>query len=60
VVLGWTVDMMAKRRRSRGIQGAGTITQLSSGRWRLRVSIEGRQATYGTYITEDLAADAGA
>ena len=27
---------------------------------RLRVSIEGRQATYGTYLTEDLAADAQA
>jgi hypothetical protein len=52
--------MMAKRRRSRGIQGAGTITQLPSGRWRLRVSIKGRQATYGTYLTEDLAADARA
>jgi integrase len=51
---------MAKRRRSRGIQGAGTITQLPSGRWRLRVSIEGRQATYGTYPSEELAADAQA
>ena len=60
VVLRWTVVVMAKRRRSRGIQGAGTITQLPSGRWRLRVSIEGRQATYGTYLTEDLAADAQA
>jgi hypothetical protein len=55
------VVVMAKRRRSRGIQGAGTITQLPSGRWRLRVSIEGRQATYGTYLSEeDLAADAQA
>ena len=52
--------MMAKRRRSRGIQGAGMITQLPSGRWRLRVSMKGRQATYGTYLTEDLAADARA
>src|ERR1700728_5470233 len=54
------VVVMAKRRRSRAIQGAGTITQLPSGRWRLRVTIDGRQATYGTYLTEDLAADAQA
>ena len=60
VVLGWTVVMMAKRRRSRGIQGASTITQLPSGRWRLRVTFDGRQVTYGTYLTEDLAADAQA
>jgi hypothetical protein len=60
VVLSWTVVMMAKRRRRRGIQGAGTITQLPSGRWRLRVSMKGRQATYGTCLTEDLAADAQA
>jgi hypothetical protein len=51
---------MAKRRRSRGIQGAGTITRLPSGRWRLRVTFEGRQVTYGTYLTEELAADAQA
>jgi hypothetical protein len=40
-----------------GFQGAGTITQLPSGRWRLRVTFEGRQVTYGTYSTEDEAAD---
>jgi hypothetical protein len=38
--------------------GAGTISQLPSGRWRLRVPVggEGRQLTYGTYTTEELAA----
>ena len=60
VVLGLTMVLMANKRRSRGIHGAGTITQLPSGRWRLRVSVEGRQATYWTYLTEDLAADAHA
>jgi hypothetical protein len=39
--------------------GARTITQLPSGLWHPRVSVEGRQATYGTYLTEDLAAAAG-
>ena len=43
------------RRRQRGIRGAGTISQLPSGRWRLRVPLDGRQATYGTYATEELA-----
>jgi integrase len=51
---------MAKRRRSRGIRGAGTITQLPSGRWRLRVTLGERQLTYGTYLTEDQASDAQA
>ena len=51
---------MAKRRRSRGIRGAGTITQLPSGRWRLRVTLGERQVTYGTYLTEDQASDAQA
>jgi hypothetical protein len=51
---------MANRRRSRGIQGVGTITQLPSCRWRLRVTSEGRQITYATYLTEDLVADAQA
>ncbi len=48
---------MAKRRRSRGIRGAGAIDQLPSGRWRLRVPLAtGGRATYGTYATEELAA----
>jgi hypothetical protein len=51
---------MARTRRIRGLNGAGTITQLPSGRWRLRVTIGGRQFTYGTYLTEYLAADAQA
>jgi hypothetical protein len=51
---------MAKRRRSRGIRGAGTITPLPSGRWRLRVTLGERQVTYGTYLTEDQASDAQA
>jgi integrase len=38
----------------------GTINQLPSGRWRLRVSIDGRQVPYGTYVTEEEAADAQA
>ena len=60
VVPGWTGTTMAKRRRSRGIRGAGTITQLPSGRWRLRVTLGERQVTYGTYLTEDEAANAQA
>ena len=49
-----------KRRRSRGIRGAGTIAQEPSGRWRLRVTHFGRQVDYGTFLTEDLACDAQA
>jgi hypothetical protein len=41
-------------------QKVGNYTFAMGGRWRLRVSIEGRQATYGTYPTEDLAPDAQA
>src|SRR5580658_5251793 len=49
------------RRRIRSIRGAGTIDHLHSGRWRLRVPIEGgRKATYGIYPTEELAAKAQA
>src|ERR1700728_319886 len=51
---------MAAKRRTRGLRGAGTITQTSSRRWRLRVPIDGRQVTYGTYETEGEAADAQA
>ena len=60
MVLRCTMVVKAKRQRSRCIQGAGTIAQLPSGRWRLRVTFEGRQVTYGTYLTEDSAADAQA
>jgi integrase len=50
---------MAKRRRHRGLRGVGTIDQMPSGRWRLRVPLEdGGRATYGTYVTEELAAAA--
>jgi hypothetical protein len=51
---------MTRRRRTRGMRGAGTIAKRLDGRWRLRVSINGRQVTYGTYSTEDQAADAQA
>ena len=51
---------MAAKRRTRGLRGAGTITKTSSRRWRLRVPIDGRQVTYGTYETESEAADAQA
>jgi hypothetical protein len=60
VAVRWTVVVMTKRRRIRGIQGAGTITELPSGRWRLRVTVAGRQVTYGTYASEGLAVDAQA
>ena len=52
---------MARRKRQRGLRGAGAIDQVSSGRWRLRVPLEdGGRATYGTYDTEELAAEAQA
>jgi integrase len=52
---------MARRKRQRGLRGAGAIDQLPSGRWRLRVPLEdGWRPTYGTYATEELAADAQA
>ena len=54
------VSVRTKRRRSRGIRGAGSIAQEPSGRWRLRVTYFGRQVDYGTYLTEDLACDAQA
>ena len=38
----------------------GTIEQLANGRWRLKVSHDGRKVTYGTYATEDEAATAQA
>ncbi len=43
---------MARRKRQRGLNDGGSIDQRPSGRWRLRVRIEGRQVLYGTYETE--------
>jgi hypothetical protein len=60
VAARWTEFTMTRRRRTRGMRGAGTIAKRPDGRWRLRVSINGRQVTYGTYSTEDRAADAQA
>jgi integrase len=51
---------MAKRKRRRAPNDGGTIDQRASGRWRLRVRIDGRQFTYGTYETEDEAVRAQA
>ena len=42
------------------IRGAGTITHLSGGQWRLRVTVGVRQVDYGFYLTEELAGDAQA
>ncbi|MGH9071563.1 MAG: tyrosine-type recombinase/integrase [Acidimicrobiales bacterium] len=44
---------MAKRKRRRGLNDAGSIDQRPSGRWRLRVRVDGRQVVYGTYETEE-------
>ncbi len=44
---------MANRRRRRAPNDGGSIDQRSSGRWRLRVRMEGLQATYGLYETEE-------
>jgi hypothetical protein len=60
VIARWTEFTMTSRQRTRGMRGAGTIAKRPDGRWRLRVSINGRQVTYGTYSTEDQAADAQA
>ena len=51
---------MAKRRRLRGPNEGGTIDQLPSRRWRLRVRLDGRQATYGSYDSEEAAFQAQA
>ena len=49
------------RRRKRGVRGVGTIDRLPSGRWRLRVPLDGGgRATYGTYVTEEQAGAAQA
>jgi hypothetical protein len=60
VVAGRASCTMATKRRRRGLRGAGSITQTPSRRWRLRVPLDGRQVTYGTYETESEAADAQA
>lgn len=46
---------MARRIRKRSIRGGGTIDQMPSGRWRLRVAIAGKKITYGIYSTEEAA-----
>jgi integrase len=52
---------MAKKRRDRGFRGAGSIDLQPSGRWRLRVPVEGGgRATYGHFVTEELAVEAQA
>jgi integrase len=51
---------VARKKRQRGLNDGGAIDQRPSGRWRLRVSLDGRQVTYGTYETEDEAASAQA
>ena len=51
---------MAKRKRRRSRNYGGTIDQRDSGRWRLRVSYKGRQATYGIFETEEEAVRAQA
>jgi hypothetical protein len=55
------VSVMAKKRRDRGFRGAGSIDLQPSGRWRLRVPVEGGgRATYGHFVTEELAVEAQA
>lgn len=44
---------MARRKRRRAPNEGGSIDQLPSGRWRLRVRLDGGQVTYGTYETEE-------
>ena len=44
---------MARRKRRRSPNNGGTIDQRPSGRWRLRVSVDGRQVLYGVYETEE-------
>ena len=43
---------MANRRGRRAPNDGGSIDQRPSGRWRLRVRLEGRQTTYGLYEDE--------
>lgn len=51
---------MARRKRVRAPNDGGTIDQRASGRWRLRVRVDGGQVTYGTYETEEEAFQAQA
>lgn len=51
---------MAKRKRRRAPNDGGSIDQRPGGRWRLRVRIDDRQVSYGTYETEDEAVRAQA
>ena len=51
---------MAKRRRLRAPNDGGSIDQLPSGRWRLRVRLDGRQVTYGLFESEEEAFQAQA
>ena len=44
---------MARRKRRRSPNNGGSIDQRPSGRWRLRVSVDGRQVLYGVYETEE-------
>jgi integrase len=44
---------MARRKRQRAPNDGGTIDQRPGGRWRLRVRVNGRQVSYGTYETEE-------
>jgi integrase len=51
---------VARKRRQRALNDGGAIDQRVSGRWRLRVSLDGRQVIYGTFETEDEAVTAQA
>ena len=51
---------VTRRRRRRAPNEGGSIDQRPSGRWRLRVRVDGRQVVYGTYETEDEAVRAQA
>ena len=51
---------MPRRKRRRAPNEGGTIDQLPSGRWRLRVRLDGRQVSYGVYETEEAAFQAQA
>jgi hypothetical protein len=51
---------MTRRKRQRGPNDGGGIDQLGSGRWRLRVRVDGHQLTYGIYDTEEQAFEAQA
>jgi hypothetical protein len=44
---------VARKKRQRGLNDGGAIDHRPSGRWRLRVSVDGKQVTYGTFETED-------